>query len=423
MTRTISANSMDFSFDKLIAPISADTFFAEYWEKRPLHISRGDTSYYDGLATTHEIDSLITGFSGEQGMSLSVIGSRGAETTIHEFGSGVAYEQEGVYKAFANGSTVRIRGIQRHLPGGQALAAGVTQHTSAPVRINMYLTPRNSQGFNVHQDGHEVLVVQIKGRKHWNVYAEPVELPNDQLVRGRPELFGLKAGAVRYSHSTDPNSEPPLMMEVVLEEGDFLYIPRGFYHAAYTTDALSMHFTIGAYTLTWHDAVLAALGDVFGASPELRRSLPAGFARGADPADIAAHSEDVLTALRERLDASVLARAVDTLGARVVATTAAPFQGLIEDVDQADTLGMDDPVRMRKDLLYRVDERASKKILSFNGRTVRFPDGADGVLERIEGGAAFSATDLPAEIPAAARLKLVRQLVKVGMLMPVARAA
>lgn len=30
------------SFDKMIAPVSPDAFFAERWEKQPLHIRRGN---------------------------------------------------------------------------------------------------------------------------------------------------------------------------------------------------------------------------------------------------------------------------------------------------------------------------------------------------------------------------------------------
>ena len=54
-----SAFLADFTLAKLIDPIPAGTFLAEYWERKPLLIQRGDRSYYGDLLTLADFDSVI----------------------------------------------------------------------------------------------------------------------------------------------------------------------------------------------------------------------------------------------------------------------------------------------------------------------------------------------------------------------------
>ena len=45
------------------------------------------------------------------------------------------------------------------------------------VQANAYSTPRGSQGFAVHHDTHDVLVLQVAGEKRWQLYDPLLELP------------------------------------------------------------------------------------------------------------------------------------------------------------------------------------------------------------------------------------------------------
>ena len=42
---------------------------------------------------------------------------------------------------------------------------------------------------------------------------------------------------------------------MVLEAGDALYLPRGYVHAASTTDEPSVHLTVGVLSTTWYDVL------------------------------------------------------------------------------------------------------------------------------------------------------------------------
>jgi ribosomal protein L16 Arg81 hydroxylase len=51
-----------------------------------------------------------------------------------------------------------------------------------------------------------------------------------------------------------PDGAEPLL-DVELEAGDALYLPRGYVHAALTTDVDSVHLTIGVLSTTWYDVL------------------------------------------------------------------------------------------------------------------------------------------------------------------------
>jgi hypothetical protein len=55
---TLEVNIM-LSFDWLIAPVSADTFFKDYYEKQPLLIEGCDPDKFKSVVTLEEIDRYL----------------------------------------------------------------------------------------------------------------------------------------------------------------------------------------------------------------------------------------------------------------------------------------------------------------------------------------------------------------------------
>src|SRR3974390_1617611 len=47
-------------FAALLAPALPDTFFRDYWERKPLHLSRGDAHFYDDVLTNDDLESIIS---------------------------------------------------------------------------------------------------------------------------------------------------------------------------------------------------------------------------------------------------------------------------------------------------------------------------------------------------------------------------
>jgi hypothetical protein len=94
------------------------------------------------------------------------------------------------------------------------------------VGVNCYATPANAQGFARHVDSHDVIVMQLQGRKHWELF--------DRAPRAED----------RYTMEGFEPSTPP--EQRLLSPGDVLYIPAGFVHAAKSgRKESSLHITIG----------------------------------------------------------------------------------------------------------------------------------------------------------------------------------
>ncbi len=140
------------------------------------------------------------------------------------------------------------------------LAAAVEDYLDHAAHTNIYITPAHSSGFDPHYDAHEVFVLQISGRKYWKIYPPVLELPHQSQVF-HPRMFTPSAP----------------MLEVDLEPGDLLYVPRGVVHTTNTLNDASTHVTLGVTVHTWVELLAIWLQS---SKDELafRRALPPGFA-------------------------------------------------------------------------------------------------------------------------------------------------
>ncbi len=147
---------------------------------------------------------------------------------------------------------------------------------------NVFLSNRNSQGFSLHYDSHDVFVLQLHGEKVWSLYDSPIELPT------KSEAFGMTAV-----------SAGPLERTVTLQPGDVLYIPRGYFHEARTTDTVSLHVTLGVHPYLWVDFLGDMLSRLGSEWAELRRSVSRNVMAASGEARVALIRE-MLSRMTER---------------------------------------------------------------------------------------------------------------------------
>ena len=88
------------------------------------------------------------------------------------------------------------------------------------VGANNYLTPTKSAGFAPHWDDIDAFMVQVEGKKYWKVYAP--ESADDTLP--------LESSG-NFSDADFAERQP--VFEGWLEQGDTLYVPRGFVHQVF----------------------------------------------------------------------------------------------------------------------------------------------------------------------------------------------
>ena len=253
-------------FAALLAPVLPDDFFRNHWERKPLHLSRGDAHYYDGVLTNDDLESIISHADlrypaiqlFRDGYAVPELYTKNIQFGREVF-NGVPDVAQ-IQSEYRSGSTVVLLALHRTWAPLRELCQSLENDFTHLVHANAYLTPGDAPGFAPHYDTHEVFVLQVAGSKRWRVFQPPLALP----------------------HGTQPFTPtgyvPRPLLELELKQGDLLYLPRGYVHAAHTSQVHSAHVSIGITVYTW----VELLSELIASSKEFhqfRTALPPGFAR------------------------------------------------------------------------------------------------------------------------------------------------
>ncbi|RMG08527.1 MAG: hypothetical protein D6731_21720 [Planctomycetota bacterium] len=399
----------DCDLTHLLAPLDPARFFSEHWERAPLHLERDDPNYYPRFFSLDDLERYLLSQSEAETERVLVVPPPGDERE-RERCSPADRGPAHFLSSFAQGDTLVLNQAHRVWPPLAALCARLGEELSLTARANLYLTPAaGAQGFDVHHDLHDVLVLQLEGRKRWRLYAPWAELPLD-----RPE-------AGTYDHRPDPFARPedpgPPRRELETKPGDLLYLPRGLPHAAVSADERpSVHATVGLHPFTWGDALHHALRRLEREDPHLRRALPPGFLRRPEgfPA-LAAELRDLAARFAAGLDAEAALAKLDELHLAsrpfVPARRAALGAPLTEDSELARRLGL-------RCAVFR-DEDDDAVVLYFGDNHVRGPAWLEAAFHYVAKHERLQVRDLPDSLSPRSKLVLARRLVREGLLLPV----
>ncbi|XP_038191965.1 ribosomal oxygenase 1 [Arvicola amphibius] len=253
-------------FEWLLAPLPPDHFYRRLWEREAVLVRRQDPSYYGGLFSTADLDSMLRHEDVQFGQHLDAARYiDGRRETLNPPGRALPAAAWSLYQA---GCSLRLLCPQAFSPTVWQFLAVLQEQFGSMAGSNVYLTPPNSQGFAPHYDDIEAFVLQLEGRKLWRVY-RPRD-PSEELALTSSPNF-----------SQEDLGEP--VLQTVLEPGDLLYFPRGFIHQAECQDGVhSLHLTLSTFQRnTWGDFLEAVLPLAVQAAieenVEFRRGLPRDF--------------------------------------------------------------------------------------------------------------------------------------------------
>lgn len=155
-----------------------------------------------------------------------------------------------------DGATLVVDAVDEMCEPVNVLAQDLEWALRCRIQVNMYAGWRTSHGFDLHWDDHDVLILQVSGRKHWKVYSMTRQHPLQQDNRKK----------------FSPPEQP--LWEGMLDDGDVLYIPRGWWHVAVPLDEPTLHLTVGLHRKNGTD-LLAWFAERLQESVAVRQDVPA----------------------------------------------------------------------------------------------------------------------------------------------------
>lgn len=241
----------------VLEPISLKDFFAEYWEQKPLHITRPKNNPFAALISIDTIEELIsTNKINFPTVQLSHAGQSIPVSTYTDEDNVVVPSR--VIEQYKSGSTIVISHAHRLVPNLMCLCRSIQSSLMMRCQTNVYLSPAGNQGFNPHYDTHDVFIIQVSGKKTFNFYSSGANFPTSA------DRFN------RDIHKVGAKTE-----EIVLGAGDTLYIPRGVAHDAVAdTKEPSLHVTLGVYPVLLSTLINEVTQLAVESDARLRRALP-----------------------------------------------------------------------------------------------------------------------------------------------------
>ncbi|WP_407412186.1 JmjC domain-containing protein [Acinetobacter sp.] len=138
----------------------------------------------------------------------------------------------------------------------------VEKYTGRPALSSLYISygGYNDSSFRSHWDTRDVFVMQLKGKKLWRLHKPNYELPlPTQQSKDMEHIV------------TCPKTNPDF--EFLLEEGDLLYVPRGWWHDPVPCGERTVHLSVGTYGVYRNDFLIWLINEELPNHLESRKYL------------------------------------------------------------------------------------------------------------------------------------------------------
>ncbi|WP_293004498.1 cupin domain-containing protein [Mycobacterium sp.] len=384
-----------FSLAWLLDPLPVDDFLGTIWGTTHHHVSRGRPDYLDSLRDgADSVDDLLALFRPHLALVSLVRESERKDQYVYRRADG-AFDAAAIGRDFADGYTIVLDSVQRYAPAIAVLSQSLEVELNFATQVNAYFTPPASQGFAAHSDDHDTLIVQLHGSKIWHLY-EGVDVAPHEMWR----------------HEAMSTAGLPDPIDIRLEPGDVLYVPRGRVHAAESTSEVSVHLTVSLHAPTLFLLATRALNALSNTDDRIHTQLPPRFLSDPDVrSGLGGLARQIAAALEQP---ESLAGGLDSLEADLVRRGQCKPLG----AGISNAVAIDDQTRVvtYQPLYSRVTEGSDEVALHFAQSVVNVPaDHRDALRFLTKSTAPFRIRDLP-ELSEVQRLEFARTLILQGFL-------
>ncbi|WP_395605994.1 JmjC domain-containing protein [Pseudomonas sp. B16120] len=215
--------------------ISAESFKKEYQERLPLVIKKAVDTYNVQWSDINDIISRCDPQSENFRVSFphgNMAKDKYVHTYFHVGDVRRKLNKPALYDFLRQGGTVVANNIYDE-PAFNDYAKDIAQFTGRQTVTSAYIAFGETDAYREHWDSRDVFAVQLKGRKRWVIYEPTFDAP----------LYMHQSKYLEHKH---PCPEKPYL-DFILEEGDILYIPRGWWHNVTPLGEPTVHLAIGTF--------------------------------------------------------------------------------------------------------------------------------------------------------------------------------
>lgn len=252
----------------LLAPLPPERFFAEYHDRKPLHL-RGTAAKFASVLSWRQINRLLdmTHVWSSHSLRLFLDGNAVApeqycgRATSRDNLAVLQPEAARVREWVARGASLVLNDMDSLTPGMAAISHALEGAGLGKAQANVYVSWQSHKAFPAHFDTHEVWAVQVEGEKAWNLWEGRAEWPI-------PHPAFRNQGQAHHEQA-----KGRLRETVLLRPGDLLYLPRGWYHDALAEAPASIHIAYGVHAPMGLD-LMTMLAERALFDAEFRKPLP-----------------------------------------------------------------------------------------------------------------------------------------------------
>jgi ribosomal protein L16 Arg81 hydroxylase len=378
----------NLSLASLIAPVTEEQFRSRYWEQEVLVVHREKPDYYGDLFSLREFDEAIT-------RDPSYVKIANAPTMkLASYKTEMVKGLESVLADMRDGCTLVLDQLHKKDPKLGLLCRALAPDFGHPFQANLYLTPPQGKGFTPHWDNHDVFILQIVGSKKWQIEKERRIYPT------KDENMGLEGRELRGE-----------VLSFTLNQGDLIYIPRGFVHAAESGTDASLHITLGLTGIFLEDFLYATIKAAIRRDDRLRAVMPIGFMRGAQQ-DVV---RQVMAVLRDAADETFLNSVMDEFRDKMVRSFPIDVSGQVLDHFRPAPLTGEDLVGPRRGVIYQMHNGEDSVRVHFGTQSIVFPGFLRPSLEFALNTPAYAIRDVAGELDDDEKIVFIGRLVLEGL--------
>ncbi len=223
--------------DDILSPITKNQFKDKYFKKESLYIA-GKQDKFSKVFNWDDLNNLLD-YSLLPDKNIRIVKDSSYKkcSSIDE-----------IKKSLNDGYSLIFNKLHQKCKKIGLLTEKLGSFFNEPAQVNLYMSQPGINGFSLHYDTHDVIVLQVYGCKHWDIYSPTVDKP----------VFVMK------NHGTEkPDENEKPYMSQTLTQGDMLYVPRGHWHFPIATGSEpSLHLTFGIKSRTGLDFIKWLKGEL-----------------------------------------------------------------------------------------------------------------------------------------------------------------